>query len=295
MRIGIAGVGRMGTAIAERLMGLGHEVAVWNRTADKTLSLAQAGAVTAATPARLTESSEIVITILTDADAIRAVYLGESGLLAAPVAGRLFLEMSTVRGGVKTQIDAEARARGASVVDCPVGGTVGPAREGRLICFVGGTDADVARAKPILDQLCRRAEHVGPVGAGATMKLAINLPLLVYWQALGEALLLCRPLNIDPARLMDIVADTPGAPNLLKARGGAIVAALTGEYTGPVTFDVDSIRKDLRTMIEEARSLGSSSPVAERALECFDQAASEGLGGSDGVALPARWAQRRGS
>ena len=126
--------------------------------------------------------------------------------------------------------------------------------------------------------MCRRVEHVGAVGAGASMKLAINLPLLVYWQALGEALLLCKPLGLDPARLMDIFADTSGAPNVLKVRGPAIAAALAGKDTGAITFDIDSIRKDLQTMIEEAQALGGTLPVTARALECFDAGVARRIG-----------------
>lgn len=291
MKIGLVGTGRMGSAIAGRLLGLGHEMTVWNRTADKTHALAAAGAKVAATPAQVATEAEIIITSLTDAAAVKAAYLGSNGLLGGNVAGKLFIEMSTVRPETGRTLAVEIRKKGAAIVDCPVGGTVGPARDGKLFGFAGGEAADVARAKPVLDQLCRRLEHVGPVGAGASMKLAINLPLLVFWQALGEALSLCQSLDLDPKRLMDIFADTSGGPNLLKVRGGAIAAALGGQDTGPVTFDVDSIRKDLGTMIEEAQALGTTLPVAERALQCFDHAAREGLGGRDGVALPARWAR----
>ncbi len=294
MKIGIVGTGRMGAAIAGRLLGLGHAVTVWNRTAEKTRSLATAGAAVAATPGELAAASEIVITILTDAAALDAVYHGKDGLLSDGVAGKLFIEMSTVRPATEKALAAKVRAKNAALIDCPVGGTVGPAKEGKLFGFAGGEAADVARAKPILDQLCRRVEHVGPVGAGASMKLAINLPLLVYWQALGEALLLCKSLGLDPVRLMDIFADTSGGPNVLKVRGGTIAAALGGKDTGAVTFDIDSIRKDLQTMIEEAGALGCTLPVAARALECFDQAAREGLGARDAAMLPVRWAQRAG-
>jgi 3-hydroxyisobutyrate dehydrogenase len=118
--------------------------------------------------------------------------------LKGDIQGKLFIEMSTVRPQTEKQLAAKARALGAAFIDCPVGGTVGPAREGKLLGFVGGDADDVARARPLLEQMCRRVEHVGPVGSGASMKLAINLPLLVYWQALGEALLLCKPLGLDP-------------------------------------------------------------------------------------------------
>jgi 3-hydroxyisobutyrate dehydrogenase len=126
------------------------------------------------------------------------------------------------------------------------------------------------------------------------MKLAINLPLLVYHQALGEALSLCRHLDIDPARLIDIFADTSGGPNMLKVRGPAIAATLQGKATTPVTFDLDLIRKDLRTMLEEAAALGVDLPLTARALDCYDTAARDGLGASDATMLPAHWLRKRG-
>ncbi len=197
-----------------------------------------------------------------------------------------------MRSVLEKALAAKIDAQGAALIDCPVGGSVGPARDGKLIGFAGGAATDVARAKPLLDQMCRRVEHVGAVGSGASMKLAINLPLLVYWQALGEALVLCKPLGLDPARVMDILADTSGGPNVLKVRGPAIAKALQGQDTGAITFDIDSIRKDLQTMIEEAQSLGGTLPVTARALECFDEASREGLGKGDATLLPARWTNK---
>src|SRR6266702_922125 len=270
LQIGIAGTGRMGAAIAARLLDRGHAVMVWNRTAEKTRSLAAAGATVAATPQALSTAVDCIITMLTDAAAIEATYQGQSGLLAGKIRGKLFIDMSTVRPEVETALAAKVSEKGAALIECPVGGTVGPAKEGKLFSFVGGDAGDVARAKPVLDELCRRVEHVGAVGAGASMKLAINLPLRVYYQALGEALSLCRPLGLDPARLIDIFADTSGGPNMLKVRGPAIAAALQGKETTPVTFDVDLIRKDLRTMLEEAEALGVTLPVSSLALECYD-------------------------
>ena len=294
MKIGIAGTGRMGSAIAQRLMGLGHELAVWNRTPEKTRPLAAAGAKVAATPSQLAASSEAIITILTDAAAIDAAYHGRDGLLSVGVSGKLFIEMSTVRPETERKLAAKIKEKGAAMVECPVGGTVGPAKDGKLFGFVGGEAADIARARPLLDQLCRRVEHVGPVGAGASMKLAINLPLLVFWQAFGEALALCRPLGLDSARIVDIFADTSGGPNVLKGRGAVLAAALQGRDTGPITVDIDATRKDLRTMVEEAGSLGKQLPVTSRALECYEEASREGLGRSDITAIPVRWMKKPG-
>ncbi len=292
MRIGIAGTGRMGAAIAQRLMGLGHEMTVWNRTAEKTRPLAAAGAKVAATPSQLAAASETVITILTDAAAIDAAYLGSEGLLSASVSGKLFIEMSTVRPETERALAGKIRGKGAAMIECPVGGTIGPAKDGKLFGFVGGEAAEVARARPLLEQMCRRIEHVGPVGAGASMKLAINLPLLVFWQAFGEALALVRPLGLDAARLVDIFSDTSGGPAALKNRAPVLAAAIQGKDTGPITVDIDAMRKDLRTMVEEARALGTQLPVTARALECYDQASEAGLGKGDITAIPVRWMKR---
>jgi len=295
MRIGVLGTGRMGSAMAERLLDSGHTLTVWNRSADKTAALVARGAVAAATPVEVVAASEIVLSVLTDASAIEAAYGGAHGALSAPLAEQLFIEMSTVRPVTPIALAARIRAAGGAMIECPVGGTVGPAREGKLFGLVGGEAADVERARPLLAQMCRRVEHVGPLGAGASMKLAINLPLLVYWQALGEALALAAPAGLDPARLIDILADTSGAPALMKFRGGAVASALAGADLGPAHFNIDSIRKDLRTMLEEGHALGRELPAAAAALGSFDAAASQGMGDRDGAELAAWWLRQNGT
>jgi 3-hydroxyisobutyrate dehydrogenase len=292
LKIGFAGMGRMGAAMAGRLLKHGHEVMVWNRTVSKTRPLAEAGATVAATPAELASKSELIMTILTDAEAIQATYRGNNGLLEGAVIGKLFVEMSTVRPDVERNLAQAINAKGAFLIDCPVGGTVGPARDGKLLGFVGGAAIHFERAKPVLDQLCRRLDHCGAVGAGAAMKLAINLPLSVYWQACGEALTLCKPLGIDPSKLIEIFAETSGGPNVLKTRGPALIGALGGIAPEPVTFDIDSIRKDLRTMLEEGHSLGRELPVSAKALECYDEASRNGLGPADAVMMTASFVRQ---
>ena len=292
MKIGILGIGRMGAAIATRLLGLGHDVFVWNRSPDKAQALAAAGAKPCATPRALAEASDAILSIVADAKAVEATYFGASGAATGSLAGKLVIEMSTLRPETQRSLATRLKALGAAVIECPVGGTTGPARDGKLLGFAGGSAEDFALARPLLELLCRRVEHIGPAGAGASMKLAINLPLLVYWQALGEALTLIKPLGLEPARIMDILADTSGGPNVLKVRGATIARAMEGGDTGPVTFDVDLIRKDLQTMIDEAGSLGATLPVTQRALDMFDEASKEGMGGADAVALPVRWMKR---
>jgi len=286
--VGIAGTGRMGTAIGLRLMSLGKQVVVWNRNPGKTADLVEEGAGIAASPSELASRSEMVITTLTDASAIEEVFLGGGGLLAGSVEGRLFIEMSTVEPASIVAISARVRAAGATLIDCPVAGSVGPAMNGTLVGYVGGDESDVARARPVLDLLCRRVDHVGEVGAGSRVKLAVQLPMHLYWQTLGEALALCRPLDLDPARLVDIIIDTPGAPKALAERRDAVIAVLRGEGDAATAFDIDSVRKDLRIMIAEARSIGSALPTAEVALDSFDGVAARGLGDRPAATLTRR-------
>ncbi|MGH8740412.1 MAG: NAD(P)-dependent oxidoreductase [Burkholderiales bacterium] len=289
MRVGIAGTGRMGAAIAARLKAVGHDVAVWNRTAARARSL---GFEVLSTPAELAKRSEAVITMLADGAAVRQVY---AELLAGEVRGKLFIDMSTVRPAVSQETFSRVKAKGAAFIECPVGGSIGPAKEGKLFGFAGGEAADVERARPLLSQLCRRLEHVGPAGAGASMKLAVNLPLLVYYQGLGEALSLLKKNHLGPERILDIFVDTSGAPAMLKNRGPQIAAVLGGKAPPAVSVDVDTIRKDLREMLEEARSLGVALPVTAAALECYDEASRAGLGAKDCTVLPAAWLGGKGS
>ena len=142
MHIGVAGLGAMGAAIAARLMEVGHQVTVWNRTADKAKPVVDAGAKLAATPAQLASACEAVITILTDGAAIDAVYNGPSGLLSGDVKGKLLIEMSTVPPKVPIELAGKVRAKGASMVECPVGGSTAPARQGKLLGLMGAEPAD---------------------------------------------------------------------------------------------------------------------------------------------------------
>jgi 3-hydroxyisobutyrate dehydrogenase len=292
MKVGVAGLGNMGSAIARRLIETGNAVTVWNRSAAKCKPLAGAGADVAASPLALAGAADTVITILTDATAIDAVYGGPAGLLAGDIKDKLFIEMSTVSPHVETELAERVRAKGAAFVECPVGGTVGPARQGKLIGLLGADPGDTARATPLLDQLCRRLENCGPVGAGSTMKLSINLPLMVYWQALGEALTLCRPLGLDPGRVIDLMSDSSGGPNVLKVRGPAVVKLLKGEDPGPASFTLDNGIKDLRIMLAEGARRGVEMRLVTETLACFENASRHGLGASEGAAISVYWSTR---
>jgi 3-hydroxyisobutyrate dehydrogenase len=292
MKIGVCGTGRMGSSIAQRLMSVGHEVGVWNRNPAKTKTLTEAGAKLFASPAELVAASDIVIVMLLNDAAIEAVYRGPSRILESKLAGKLVIDMSTVRPDTMQSIGAAVLQQGAGFVECPVGGSTGPAREGKLFGLVGGSTTDVARAMPVLEQLCRRIEHVGDLGAGATMKLAVNLPLLVYWQALGEALTICKPLNLPADRLIDILSDTAGTPAAMKGRGAVIAKVLGGAPSGETAFGLNAATKDLATAVQFATSIHAELPVTASALACYQEAEATGLGDADATTIAVRWTQR---
>jgi 3-hydroxyisobutyrate dehydrogenase len=292
MKIGVAGLGAMGSAIATRLLEFGHHLTVWNRTAAKTTPLAAAGAKVADSPSAVATASEAIITILTDGAAIDTVYDGPDGLLAGDVAGKLFIEMSTVPPAVELALAPKVRGKGATFVECPVGGSTGPARQGKLLGLMGAQAADAARAIPVLEQLCRKIEHCGPVGAGASMKLAINLPLMVGWQAYAEAFAIARDVGWEPKRLLDLFVESNGANNGLKMRADMIVAMMENRDPGATTFSIANAVKDLRTMVATGTAKGADMPAAKAALAALEEANNKGLGAADASRQTVFWPRR---
>ena len=293
MKIGVAGLGAMGAAIAARLIEVGHQVTVWNRTPEKAKPLADAGARVVGSPAEVAAASEAVITILTDGKAIDDVYNGPNGLLSGDVKGKLFIEMSTVAPKVETDLASKVRAKGAAMVECPVGGSTAPARKGQLLGLMGAEPADAKRALPILEQLCRKVERCGSVGTGAAIKLSINLPLMVAWQAYGEAFSIARSVGWEPKRLLDLFVESNGANNALKMRADMIVKMFEGKDPGPTTFSIANGVKDLRTMVATGEALGADMRASKASLTGFEDAVQHGIGGGDGAQMTVYWANRK--
>jgi 3-hydroxyisobutyrate dehydrogenase len=284
----------MGSTVAQRLASLGHQVSVWNRSPARARPLLDAGLAWADSPEALARQCEVVISFLTDEAALEAVHLGPLGLFAGAVGGTVLIDMSTVPPACQQRMGERARQAGVAYLESPVGGSVGPAKDGKLMAFVGGDEAVLARARPLLDQMCKRVEWVGPHGAGSTMKLAVNLPLMVYWQTLGEALSLVEPLKLDPQRVIDILSDSSGGPNMLKVRGGMIAQALAGTAGPQVTVDLATMRKDVRTMLAQGELQGRHMPLTAQTLQQLDRAAEQGLDAKDCAQLPVWWLAQGG-
>jgi 3-hydroxyisobutyrate dehydrogenase len=276
MDVGFCGLGDMGSAMVSRLLDRGHRVSVWNRTEAKAEPLLRRGAIWAANPAELAQRHAIVISCLFDGTAVTEVYAAPNGLLAAECGDKLFIDLSTVDAPAIIEVACRTRATGAGLIECPVAGTPFVARDGKLLGFAGGEADDLARARPLLDDLCRRVDHFGPVGAGSAVKLAVNLPLLVYFEALGEALALVCDVAADPAKIIAVLEETPGGANAMKYLAATISEAMASGHEPVGMMPLGAVRKDLHLMMEAARRSGFAMPVTGAALQSYEDAVAEG-------------------
>lgn len=279
-KIAIAGTGRMGTAFAQRLIETGNTVIVWNRSPERTAKAKEAGAEVAPDVASLVDCDAILLS-LTDSAAGEAV---TAELVTAGLSGKLVIDLSTLLPDQTRALATRVVGAGADFVECPVGGTVGPALKGQLLGMAGGSDEAVARARPILEQLCRRVEHVGPAGSGAHMKLAVNLPLAIYWKTLAEALAMLEGSGISPATAISLISDSSAGPAVLKNRAQVVIDTLDGTDQ-PGTFDIAGLAKDLNLALSQAALSGRPMPLSEETAKSYSEALSAGLGGFDGASL----------
>lgn len=274
MNIGLVGIGNMGRPIAEHLSDLGEDLVLWNRTPEKAQGIANSRVV--ATPADVAAEADIVLSLLADDTALQRAYHGPDGLLQADLTGKVVVEFCTTAPETVIALEAAVEARGGQFVECPVSGNVVPARSGQLMGLAAGKRAAFDQARPTLDKLTRRLEYLGETGAGAAMKLAVNLPLMVYWSALGEAVGLALSKRIDPAQALDILVDSSGAIGAAKKRVPPILKMLVEQDPGTVAFSLRNAIKDMTLMTELARSHDRPSAVIAAALAKAEAAGADG-------------------
>jgi 3-hydroxyisobutyrate dehydrogenase-like beta-hydroxyacid dehydrogenase len=254
MRIAFLGLGGMGSRMARRLLDAGHELTVWNRTASKAEPLVTAGATAASTPTDAVRTAELVITMLANPDALRAV---APDVVAGLAEGAVWVEMSTVGPAAIGELP------GVELVDAPVLGSLPEAEAGKLVIFVGGSDEAVARVRPVLEVL-GRVVHAGPRGSGAAAKLVANSTLFGVVSVLGEALALADGLGLSRDTAFDVLAASPLADQAERRRS----AIEGGDY--PVgRFPLPLAHKDARLVVEAAAAAGVElrlAPAAERWL-----------------------------
>lgn len=274
MATGIVGTGNMGRPIAEHLSEVGETLILWNRTPEKAQGIANSTVV--ATPRDVAEGSDIILSILANDTALQAAYHGPGGLLEADLTGKTIVELCTTSPQTVEALEKAVVARGGLFVECPVSGNVVPARSGQLMGLAGATQAAFDAAQPLLSKMTRRLEHLGPVGSGAAMKLAVNLPLMVYWSALGEALGLAMSKGVDPALALDILGDSSGAIGAAKKRIPPIHDMLVKGDPGSVSFTLTNAIKDMKLMTGLADQAGSPNGVISAVLAKAEAAAAGG-------------------
>ncbi len=286
MRVTFLGLGRMGRPMAANLVAAGHDVVVWNRTA----AVAEAfvgehpGSTTAQSPADAVRDAEVVVTMLADDAALLATYVGDDGVLAG-LEGRpgtvVAIDMSTVSPPTVVDLAARLHAGGHALVDAPVSGSVPAATNAALTIMAAGDEAAVERALPVLESLGSTVVHVGPSGAGATMKLALNSVLHGLNAGVSEALVLAERAGVHRTAAYDVlVASAVAAPFVHYKR-----AAFEDPGTAPPAFLLRLAAKDLRLALELADRVGSPMPQARANLAELELAVAAGHAEHDMSAL----------
>jgi 3-hydroxyisobutyrate dehydrogenase-like beta-hydroxyacid dehydrogenase len=276
--VGIVGTGRMGSAIARAVRAAGHDIVAWNRTPEVCDVLAaELGGRSVVRPAEVASAADVTISMLADAAAVDAVYGGPDGLVAGARPGMVLVDSSTVPPAILRAHEHAIRARGASVIDAPVSGSVALAESGELTLMVGGEPDDVEKARPVLAAYGATIFHLGPLGSGAAMKLAVNTVIFGLNEALAEGLVLAERAGIPRDRAYDVMAVSAiGAPYVGYKRASFLEPDET-----PVAFSTELAAKDLRLIAELAQAVDLAMPQAATNLAVIDAVIDAGGGDRD--------------
>jgi 3-hydroxyisobutyrate dehydrogenase-like beta-hydroxyacid dehydrogenase len=265
----------MGLPMARNVLRAGFPLLVWNRSAERCASLVEEGAQAAREPVSLA-AADVVVTMLTDGRAAQAV-LVESGLLEQLRPGSVVVEMSTIGPAAVAELAGEARRHDVHLLDAPVSGSVSVAEAGQLFAMVGGDQNAYERISPVLDAMTKGHVLLGPSGAGAAMKLAVNAMIAVTNESLAETLVLAERFGIERERAYDVLAGgVLASPFLLYKRG-----AFLQPETEPVAFTTGLMRKDVALAEDLAAELGARLPTVAAAAGVLDDALRDGLGDAD--------------
>jgi len=225
MKLGIVGLGRMGAAMARRLRQQGFDVTGWDQNVKANRALAADGFAVAENARGAAAGAAVVISSITEDHGARRIFTGPAGFLDGEVSGKLFIEMSTLQPMTGRELAPLVAQKGARLIDAPVLGTIPQVRDGKLFALVGGSFEDLERARPVLEKLAARIAHMGSNGAGYAMKLAVNLGLGAYIQALAESLALGAKHGLTLDQMLDVISEAPYASGWLKAKLGVLKAA----------------------------------------------------------------------
>ena len=289
-KIGFVGLGSMGRPMATNIAAAGFPLVVWNRTPSRSETIAaRTGARVAASPAILAAEADIVITMVADGDVLLDLYTGAGGMARSLRAGTACVDMSTISPGQATELATAVAGAGCSFIDAPVSGSVALAEAGTLTVMAGGEAADVEAVRPVLEAMSARIYHMGPVGSGATIKLAVNSIVYGLGQAVSEALVLAEAAGIERARAYEVFANSAIAAPFVHYRQEAFLKP--GQV--PVAFRMVLARKDLDLALELAGSVGAALSQGELNRAVIAEAVEAGFGDHDMSAVAQHLRSRR--
>jgi len=290
LRVAFCGLGRMGTEMVGALTERGFAVTVWNRTPDRATKLAAATGVDAAeSPASASADADVVITMLTDGEAVLRTLRGDDGVLAGARKGSVVVDCSTTGAEAAREAAALCDASGLQFLDSPVSGSTVVARQGKLGLMVGGEPVVIEQVRPVLEAL-GSVVHVGPTGAGAAAKVAVNGLLHSFSSALSECLVAARAEGVSPSALFDVLAAGVLWNRFLDYKRPAFI----DPDNSPVAFDLRTATKDLGLAVRASKDAGLTASVVGRVLELHQQALEDGFGDRDMAAMAAWFAAGAG-
>ena len=279
-RIGFIGTGVMGRWMIGHLAAAGAELKIQNRNRAKADALAAPGVTVADTPAEAARGSDALILMVTDTAAVEAALFGASGAAEGLGSGSLIIDMGTTAVTATRDFASRLAGRGVEYVDAPVSGGEPAAREARLTIMAGGSDAALARARPVLERLGTRITHVGGVGAGQVAKAANQIIVALTIGAVAEALTLAKRAGVDPARVREAIRGGFAESRILELHGAKMV---TGAFEPGGRVRIQ--RKDVDQALALARSLGLELPASALSLTLWDEMIARGWGDLDHSAL----------
>ena len=281
MNVGFVGLGVMGQGIVPRLLAAGHSVTGWNRNKDKASPLVDKGMALADTPREAAARSDIVFSCVTDGVAVRAVALGNDGVIAGLRKDAVYADMSTISPDVSRSISAEFAGKGLAMLDAPLSGSPVTLAQGNASVMVGGDKAAFDKIEPVLRAIGPKVTYIGASGLAVQMKIAVNLLLMVEVIAFSEAVALAEKGGVAREVAVDAILKSVAASPVLGYRGPFI---LEGKMPAVPLADVTLQQKDMVLALDLGRKLGSPVPLAAAANEMMNACRGLGIDHRDFVA-----------
>jgi len=276
VKIGIIGTGMLGEAVGLHLLDSGYSVSVYNRTKSKTKNLEEKGADVAELPSVVAESSDLIITCVKDADAVKQVLFGQGGVVSGKHDDMTVADMSTINPNAAKEISKKLHDEGIKSIEIPVMGGPNVAIEGKLVLMASGDKESFERFSQVFNTIANKTFFLGESGSAHSIKLAMNLQISLLALSLSEGIMLTKKDGFDPEIFLKILNSTYFSTGMSQNKAFKMIK---DEYQP--TFTLKNMKKDLDTIIASAKDFDAKLPIAERANEIYKQALDAGFGEID--------------